>query len=398
MLASIVLLNSCTWNGGQQISKHISDESVETLKYSSNKSSESQKQFIDESIENDKKTETLSKNSSVNKKEPPVKYSVDEFAKDYFTAKVSYHVQKGNWLYYIKEYENRSGSLYKVKTDGTGNQKIYDKASEVIDVSGGWVYFYQYSDDTFSLCKVKTNGKNFYNFNNDIRRVKWEERYMHYINISGDWIYYYNTDTADGDKTRGLYKIKTNGKYNSALDTDITVNNIYVSGNWIYYTAYIEHKDYECNFHYYMYKIKTNGKEKQEVDLSEAVDDIEKFNNTDISMHMSKNWIYYYSTFNSDTKENKGIYKIKTDGTNNQEFIKYNSSIIDIFDDWIYFNRYDNKRDSGTFIIKTNGIGEKKINANINNITKISEWIYYEDDKGSIYKMRPDGTKKKAIK
>ncbi|MCE5214473.1 MAG: DUF5050 domain-containing protein, partial [Methanobacterium sp.] len=67
---------------------------------------------------------------------------------------------QGDWIYFSNWQDNRS--LYKIKTDGSGLQKIYDTSeSETggfysLNVVGDWIYYTGYSGEMIHA--VKTDG------------------------------------------------------------------------------------------------------------------------------------------------------------------------------------------------------------------------------------------------
>jgi hypothetical protein len=64
-----------------------------------------------------------------------------------------YAAIQGDWIYYNNASDD--GKLYKIKTDGSGRQKLNDDVSSYINVIGDWIY---YTDDIGNICKIKTDG------------------------------------------------------------------------------------------------------------------------------------------------------------------------------------------------------------------------------------------------
>ena len=63
--------------------------------------------------------------------------------------------RQGDWIYYRNSSDGYK--LYKVKTDGSGREKINDDSSWFINVVGDWIYYVN-ADDGYKLYKVKTDG------------------------------------------------------------------------------------------------------------------------------------------------------------------------------------------------------------------------------------------------
>lgn len=132
-----------------------------------------------------------------------------------------------------------------------------------------------------------------------------------------------------------------------------------------------------------LYKIKTDGTSRQEVCLDYAKD-----------INVVGDWVYFYST--SDTGENKGLRKIKNDGSKqsieSEEIIESKSvDFMTVFGDLIYYSNLN-----GIYKIKTSGMDKQQLSTdNAKEINVVGDWIYY-NSKG-IYKVKTDGTGKTKI-
>ena len=218
---------------------------------------------------------------------------------------------------------------------------------------------------------------------------------MQNVNISKDWIYYISTNTdfdEETKKTEGLYKVRTNGKNNTAIHQNVKISDLHIAGNWIYYIAQ-EDKHNEDNGKLEtissLYKIKTDGTKKQVINNLTGTVSFEGSNSV-FRMIVDKDWIFY------ELDETDSIYKIKTNGTKNQVFVKQSDAIVGKIENCVYYCR-----DGKSYVIKTNGTGKKQIanfELNFEEMHYLLGWVYYSDTDNNVYKMRPDGTKKKAIK
>jgi hypothetical protein len=130
----------------------------------------------------------------------------------------------GDYIYYLHviyedaepglaDYDYDEYNIYKIKTDGSEDQKLCGNGGYFLNVVGERIYYVNYSDDLYT---IKTDGTD---------RKKLIDK-ADYINVAGDWIYY-------GDW--GLYKIKTDGSEMQQLIKDEKLLNINVAGDWIYY-------------------------------------------------------------------------------------------------------------------------------------------------------------------
>jgi len=60
----------------------------------------------------------------------------------------------GEWIYYGKLDDN--AKIYKVKTDGSGKEKINDDMSLFISIAGNWIYYDNLDDH--KAYRIKTDG------------------------------------------------------------------------------------------------------------------------------------------------------------------------------------------------------------------------------------------------
>jgi|LSQX01.2.fsa_nt_gb hypothetical protein len=104
-------------------------------------------------------------------------------------------VKQGDWLFYSSE------GLFKLKIDGSENIKLCDDHAASINVKDDWVYFTSF-DDQISLNRIDQEGKNQQKLS-QIDRVQD-------ISISGDWIYFYAYLGENRDSLH-LYRIKPDG-------------------------------------------------------------------------------------------------------------------------------------------------------------------------------------------
>jgi predicted small secreted protein len=361
------------------------------------------------------------------------------------------------WIYY----DNFEGGFYKIKTDGKENTKLNASGSiEDICIIDDWLFFseeslpYRMKKDNTSKLRVdglivqnpEDNSKEILqgdinklgntnaNINNNVKVAK-----------QGDWIFYFvnrwNTilcrEKTDGTNkaymknvvgenlnvigdsiyfTSGnyIYKHLINGGNETKFDIGF-VGNVYVAGEWIYYSSYSDDK---------IYTIKTDGTGKRILINCRA----KSFNIVDDKIYYINSDDTYYS-----------LYMMNLDGSNNtkvrsyyyQDMVIYNNNIyykypykgnegklysgavggksekklcddivgkINVYNDVIYYINESDK--NNIYRINIDGTGRKKLlDVNTWGISIIDEWIYYNKfDDGNLYKVKIDGTQNQVIK
>lgn len=260
------------------------------------------------------------------------------------------------------------GKIYKIKTDGTGKEKVSDGIPGTLNISDGWIYYSNNSDGD-KLYKIKVDGT--------MRTKLTDDDLRGTINILGGYIYYQNY--SDSNK---IYRVTLDGMERQifgSLVTITSIDDIYVdiSTNSDYtlpktVKAHMsEGIDNECTVTWnpsaavtnkagvYVYEGTVQGYTNK-VKLTLTVSDIVPYGNTPGNIinnslaAVSGDWIYYYST--SDTN-GKIISKVKADGTGNtvlSSFQYLNNGIHAIGDTVYYLDNMD--------LYKINSDGTGKIN------------------------------------
>lgn|GEM_PF-2384716 len=261
---------------------------------------------------------------------------------------------QGDWIYYSNGSD--IGKLYKIKTDGTGKQKLNDDySSQYINVIGNNIY---YSGTNSNLYTINIDGSGRKKLNND---------YTEYIYVIGDKIYYKNY-SSNGS---AIYSIKTDGTDRKSLSND-SPDCLSIMGDRIYY----RNNSDNCK----LYSIKTDGTDKQKL-------------NDDITCEIN---VVNDEIFYRNNSDNDKIYKIKTDGTDRQKVSDDTdgSAFLNVVGDMIYYSH--SWGDNGTYSIKTDGTENKKLSDDYAwYINVVGDQIYYQ--KGSMYTMKTDGTDKKIV-
>lgn len=153
---------------------------------------------------------------------------------------------------------------------------------------------------------------------------------------------------------------------------------VYEKENWIYYSG-VEKSG--------LYKIKSDGTNNTKL-----------LDNASVSyINVVNDWIYF--KLGDGYSEYQQIYKMKTDGSNKTELYeqKYISNLI-VVDGWIYFLSHDNESgsDFGIYRIKTDGTSKTLIDkGSVSSISIVDNYIYYHND--GIYKVKTDGSNKTKL-
>lgn len=235
----------------------------------------------------------------------------------------------------------------------SGNHSNYGLAVMQDD----WVYFSTISNFSY-LYKISATG---------IEKTLLSEGDCNYINVVGDSIYFIGG-------TNRLTKIQTAGNTKTELFRDISVSNICVVDDWIYYTDYNEYNG--------LYRIRMDGKGKKKITGDRAQD-----------YCVVGNTIYY-----SNILLTGGLFSISTDGNDKTRLVEEPVMAINVVDNWIY---YVNSNDGNSlWKMQIDGNNRVKlINDAVSSINVAGDWIYYSnaDDNSFLYKIRTDGTDNKLL-
>lgn len=264
----------------------------------------------------------------------------------------------GEWIVYANE-----TGIYKVKKDGSKWDKISDITNcQYINLYNEWIYVV-YNDD--ELYRVKVDGSKseairtgngkplpygisvvgdvlyagceyFINLSDLPEEMKdkmpsLEVIYdtfttpMHTINITNDSIFFYGKESDSKKDKAGIYRMDMDGSQAEKIYEGYVYFCV-VDGEWAYCWDY-------ANSRTKMFKFMLDGTDKQELlDYSDSDDD------TYISgLNVKDGWIYY--ELSGDVQN--GIYKMKTDGTE-QQLLTNNRSYenregIYVVDEWVYY-------------------------------------------------------------
>lgn len=273
---------------------------------------------------------------------------------------------KGDWIYYQwfgNESYDPKGGLYKIKIDGTEKEQIYQGSLFDINVVGDCVYFVSGSITVFggsatrqgtSIKKVNTDGTN----STTIMELGSGDGTISDAFVVGEWIYY--NYLMLGSDVSGFYRIKTDGTDQQKL-LSYMVSGFDIVEDWIYYSPSNPDKGDEGIF-----KMKTDGTEMQ---LISPIKSLDRFTN----IAVVDNWIIYTEDLNE-------LYKVSTDGTDQQEIISNDDLVaLNISEEWIYLTT---KVSGGLSLqkIRIDGTDEQLLYSDMlmQNICVFGDRIYFE--------------------
>lgn len=264
---------------------------------------------------------------------------------------------QGDWIYY-----STFDALYKMKSDGSQNQKIFDDTVGKINVVGDWIYFNRNGND---ISRMKINGSEY----------KVILKNVSFFTVVNHKIYYTDSETGY------LYRVDENGANKALLieedckyDINVTEDAIcWGAENGTLCIADINGKNIKRISEFY----------PQEIIICDGV--IYEAPNLKLS--------------NAETGKEITQYLRKTGGAGN----------INISDGWIYFSYWEDK--DRIYKMKTDGTQMQKLSdLSATSITVVGQWIfylkmeYYDDSDGIIhgnssdlYRMRIDGSDNQMI-
>ncbi|MBV7275369.1 DUF5050 domain-containing protein [Clostridium sp. PL3] len=199
-----------------------------------------------------------------------------------------YYVAHQNWIYY-SNFDDK-GKLYKMKTDGTGIQKVIDENAKFINVIGDWIYYISYDDENSCINKIKIDGSSRTSL------IEYD-RHIKFLNVYEDKIYYIlsNNEADVKNYYYSINELKTDGTNVGEVfrfETCSSPQYFYLSGNYGYCLV---NKYGGHSYNNAICRLSLDSSNKSTMLVSNA-----------ITFNVSEGWIYY-GTFNE-------IRRIKVDG------------------------------------------------------------------------------------
>ncbi|MCK9252154.1 MAG: DUF5050 domain-containing protein [Clostridiales bacterium] len=250
--------------------------------------------------------------------------------------------QLNDWLYFVNYGDEYA--LYRIKTDGTGEEKISDDQTFYLNTDGTWLYFCSGSDDQ-KLYKMKPDGT---------EKTKLADVAVRNIVATDGWIYFIDvTDATKPETYRRLFKIRSDGTDRTLLSQHAAAS-CNVSGDWLFYIR----QDNQT-----LYKVKNDGSaECQASDL------------TMTSCIVRDQDIFFVSA----DEEQHNLWRMKLDGT---APVKISDDPIAAFNlgcDWIY--TVSQHGGSDLELLKMTFDGSKVTPVNADNAVLINihdDWLVY---------------------
>lgn len=266
-------------------------------------------------------------------------------------------VANGEWIYYA----GKKG-LYKVKEDGTCEEKICDDIPERMAIVNDWIYYIR---DYQSIYRVTLDGK---------KRQRLTDKNEEVATMFVDGSYVFYSVISENRKTYcTLKKMKTDGtKKQNICKGDFP--DLYVENGWLYYGKF------SCD-NLVHYRVKIDGTKKQKLSG-------EHFYWNRI---VAGDWIY--GVFE------ERFYKIKINGKDYETLATGSPGIINMKDNWIY---YTEDSDAGRiYKIDKDGLGKTKLcnDKDVRQIYIINNWLYYySNDSKNRYRIKLDGNCRERCK
>jgi len=297
----------------------------------------------------------------------------------------SFAVLKGNTIYYIGDYANDNGGIFKTNTDGTGQTQISERSITCLQVVGDWIYFRGSFSDS---------GGNIYYGIHKIH-AEWtyitptlvyasENGFLRYV-VVGNWIYF-TEEQPDGNWA--LYKIRTAGIDKTLIEKDSILIN--AEGGWVYYITIGGG----------LHKIRTDGSERTQLSIlpEQARGGVSQIDG---------DWLYY-NIEQHDRYGNlmsQGLSRIRLDGTGEMVIITDRVRDFIVDGDWIYYANFSDNR--ALYRIRTDGTGNMKLDDTIvyGALNIVGDWIYVQKTAMGmatpqppiLHKIRMDGTNLQVV-
>ncbi|WDV47462.1 DUF5050 domain-containing protein [Clostridiaceae bacterium M8S5] len=183
--------------------------------------------------------------------------------------------------------------ILKMDLNGANSQVLLYCVADEIDVDNEWIYFRR-KDSDYNLYKMKKDGSGLTKLVNDhVQDIFYYKNWIYYKNLSDD---------------RLLYKIRINGNERTIMSGK-RMYKYCIEDNFIYYIDNIDNN---------LYGLDINRKSSFKVWKCHARD-----------IAIKNNWIYY--------GEDKGLYRIKIDGSCYEKINNDFGRGIYLYDDYLYY-------------------------------------------------------------
>lgn len=236
-----------------------------------------------------------------------------------------------------------------------GNTNANTSNGGLSAVGDGWIYFRNYGEGGI-LYRVKEDGS---------VEEKVCDDTIYSLNCYEGWVYYVNSS----DKNR-IYKIRPDGKERTIVSYDNT-SNVIVADNWIYYINTPYNTEDEDNLN--IFRLKSDGSEIKKIFSREALSFnldgnlVIYLNNDGQNLHkiridgtgdkrLSDSVVSFFCVYDkslyyiSPKEETKGIWRMNLNGGEVTRLTEEVASILNPNGDWIY---YGSELEDGTgYVLK----------------------------------------------
>ena len=259
---------------------------------------------------------------------------------------------QGDWLYYVvpTSMGNYGGTspIRKMKTDGTQRQTvIQDKEITEMVVDSGWIYYtsYDYSNWKVALYKVRTDGtgkQKLYEGYEDFAEVSASKKGIPTdLQIANNRIYLLIKKECGYSKTcSNIYRMNTDGSQLTPINSKEYAVSMQIAGGKVYYSRFPEQlrDDSADSVPIDVYAMTLDGKNVQAI--PSPFDENSLYFMENFIVH--GNWIYF---------EIWGeLHRMKLDGSSLTRIVEYGVQGFDIVGEWVYY-----RTKSNAYRVKTNG-------------------------------------------
>lgn len=267
---------------------------------------------------------------------------------------------EGDWIYYVVP--NSTGSfgsknpIKKMKTDGSQRQTVIqdNQISEMV-VEGGWIYYtsYNYSDWKVTLYKVRTNGtgkQKLYEGYEDHAEVPENKKGVPSdIQIVNNHVYLLIKKACGYSKScSNIYRMNTDGTQLRAIHSGEFAVSMQIVDGTVYYSRFPE-------------QLRDDNAESVPIDLYTMT--LDGKNRQAIPSPFDENWLYFIEKFKIHGdwiyfEAWDKIYKMKKDGSSMTQIVESSGvQDFDIVGEWLYFQSKSNSHR-----IKTDGTRYETLN------------------------------------
>ena len=262
-------------------------------------------------------------------------------------ANVAFAAYSDGWIYYL----TRSGDIYRMRNDGTGQEHLVGKPRGAnINVLEEWIFFSGLVDGFNTIYRMNTATK-------VVEPIFYRQGFINHLTLIDGFLYF--TQLPSGVTSRNdahLYRIDTNGNSLKRYESIGTRTSCVV----LIYDDYI----YWSNTDHQLVKIHVDR--PGVTILSENV--------RHHIIHNNK--IYFLSITES---EGGSLYRMDLDGSNREFIMHTYAYIFSISDEWIYYPVYDNITNVGSlyrFNIIT-GVTELVLEDTLGYVNSIAgDWLF----------------------